>query len=162
MASDLIIRAIQSAEDGALKDVVQMFQSMYDEEANEDHIKLCEDGPEIWLKGVTKGLGKFGVILLAESGGKNIGFAHGSLRILPDYYGNIKVGFISHVYVLPAYRKMNAGKELVKELESWFASKNVHSVELDVLVTNKTGMAFWQSLGYHTELQRSRKMGNKL
>lgn len=162
MTGNLNIREIQSAEDEALKDVVRMFQSMYDEDKNVNSIKLSEDGPEIWLKGVTRGLGKFGVILLAESGGKNIGFAHGSLRILPDYYGNIKVGFISHVYVLPENRKMMAGKELVKGLEGWFASKNVHSVELDVLTNNPAGITFWKKMGYPVELYRCRKTGNEL
>ena len=162
MHDKLTIREISGSHDPALKDVVRMFQAMYDEDWDGQSLDLAKDGPEVWLKGVTKGLGRFVVILVAETGGKNIGFAHGNLRILPDYFGNHKVGFISHIYIDGIARKKGVGKLLVRRLETWFAEKQVHSVELDVLLSNPTGLAFWESMGYTAEMRRCRKKGSNL
>ena len=162
MAEELIIREILDKDDPALGDVVKMFQSVYDAEGPEQMIRLADDGAEIWLQGVLKGLGRFGVICIAGMGGKNVGFAHGSLRFIPDFYGSHKVGYISHVFVDEKVRKNGVGEALVRKLEQWFAEKKVHSVELEVLITNKTGIAFWEKLGYPAELLQSRKMGDNL
>lgn len=160
MTGDLNIREIKINSDPALKDVEHMFGMLYEEESQ--GIELAEQGAQIWLRGVMKGAGRFGVLLLASLEGQNIGFAHGNLRILPDYYGNLKVGFISHVYVKEKYRGKGFAVKLVKGLEEWFAAKEVHSVELDVLTNNQAGTAFWKKMGYSVELYRSRKMGSEL
>jgi len=162
MADKLIIREITDKNDPALEDVKNMFQSMYDAEGPDQAVQLAEKGPEIWLKGILKGLGRFGKIYLASIDGKNVGFAHGGLRLMSDFYGSHKVGHISHIFVDESARKKSVGEELVKNLEKWFAQKEVHSVELEVLITNKSGIAFWEKLGYPAELIQSRKMGNKL
>ena len=162
MTEKLIIREMLDKEDPALADVKRMFQAMYDKEDSDQAVQLIEDGPEIWLQGVRKGLGRFGVIFLASMDGKNIGFAHGGLRLMSDFYGSHKVGYISHIFVNEVARKKGVGVDLVRKLEQWFAEKGVHSVELEVLIRNKAGMAFWEKLGYPVELFQCRKMGNKL
>ena len=162
MTEKLIIREILDKDDPALADVMRMFQAMYDEEGSDQAVQLIEDGPEVWLQGVLKGLGRFGVIFLASIDGKNIGFAHGGLRLMSDFYGSHKVGHISHVFVDEVVRKKAVGVDLVRNLEQWFDEKGVHSVELEVLISNKAGMAFWEKLGYPGELLQCRKMGNKL
>ena len=108
------------------------------------------------------GTGGFGVIYLANLDGKNVGFAHGGLRLMSDFYGSHKVGHITHVFVDEWVRKKGLGESLVKKLEQWFTEKEVHSVELEVLISNKAGITFWDKLGYPAELIQSRKMGNKL
>ncbi len=162
MADKLIIRDILEKDDPALEEVKQMFQSMYDAEGPDLAVQLTEAGAETWLRGVCKGLGRFGIICIANLDGKNVGFAHGSLRILPDFYGGQKIGYISHIFVDEAVRKKGAGEGLVRKLEQWFADKEVHSVELQVLINNEAGTAFWQRMGYPLELLQCRKMGNKL
>ncbi len=162
MADKLIIREILEKDDLALEDVKRMFQSLYDAEGPDQAIQLTEGGTEIWLQGVRKGLGRFGMICIASLDGNNVGFAHGSLRILPDFYGGQKIGYISHVFVDETARKKGVGEGLVRKLEQWFADKEVHSVELEVLTNNEAGTAFWERMGYPSELLQCRKMGNKL
>lgn len=162
MHDNLTIREISNSNDPALTEVVRMFRAMYDEDRDGQSLELVAQGPELWLKGITRGLGRFNVVLVAEAGGKNIGFAHGNLRILPDYFGNHKVGFISNIYIEDSARKKGVGALLVRRLEAWFAGKKVHSVELDVLLSNPAGMAFWESMGYTAEMRRCRKNGSKL
>lgn len=163
MTQNITIREIPHGDDPTLPKVEDLFCDMY--AYMNDHglrMELAEKGEQKWLDGIRKGLGRFGVLLVAEMEGEVLGFAHGSVRLTPDYLGNKKVGVITHIYVDGQYRGKGAGESLVKGLEKWFAGKDVHSVELQVLAGNKSGIAFWEKLGYPLELNQHRKAGTEL
>ena len=125
-------------------------------------LTLAGDGPQKWLDSVKKSLGRFGVLYISVSEKEISGFAHGSLRLTPDFLGNKKVGVVTHVFVKDVERREGAGKALVSSLEKWFADQQVHSVELQVLSDNLPALDFWKKLGYQTELQQYRKLAAEL
>jgi ribosomal protein S18 acetylase RimI-like enzyme len=90
-----------------------------------------------------------------------VGFAAGNIRILPNYLGNKKVGYISHVYVSDEFKKQNIGKKLVLELENWFDEKAVAYIELEVLIDNEAAHKFWEKLGFITDNIRKIKKYEK-
>jgi GNAT superfamily N-acetyltransferase len=120
-------------------------------------LPLTDGGTEKWLKAAQNTSGKFGIVVIAKEDGKTIGFAHGMIKFLPDYLGGYPVGTITHVFVEENERRAGVGKELINELEEWFGTKNVHSVELQVITGNPGAQAFWKKLGYHEELLQFRK-----
>jgi ribosomal protein S18 acetylase RimI-like enzyme len=157
------IREILSKDDPALEKLESLFSAMYDYMSGSGlNIDLADDGAATWLKGAVQGLGRFGTLHVASIQEEIIGFAHGSIRLTPDYLGSKKVGVITHIYIDAEYRGRGVGERLVKELESWFKDKDVHSVELQVLAGNKRGIAFWEKLGYPLELNQHRKDGKKI
>ena len=157
------IREILAKDDPAFEKLESLFSDMYIYMSGSGlNIDLAEDGAATWLKGVVQGLGRFGTLQVAGIQEKIIGFAHGSIRLTPDYLGSKKVGVITHIYVDREHRGEGVGEKLVKELEKWFKTKEVHSVELQVLAGNKTGIAFWEKLGYPLELNQHRKDGRKI
>lgn len=163
MTQKINIREIIHGDDPAIIKLEALFRDMYRYMDNHGlKLELAEKGERKWLDGVIKGLGRFGVLQVAENGEAVVGFAHGSLRLTPDYLDSRKVGVITHVFVVEEYRGNRVGEDLVKGLEKWFASKDVHSVELQVLSGNKNGIAFWEKLGYPLELQQHRKAGTEL
>ena len=94
------IRELTDKQDHALADVQRMFAEMYNDML--DHglmLELADNGPEKWLVAVTKSLGRFGILLFCYDETDGLGFAHGSIRLTPDYLGNQKVGVINHVFV---------------------------------------------------------------
>jgi ribosomal protein S18 acetylase RimI-like enzyme len=121
-------------------------------------LPLAEGGTEKWLKTARNTSGKFGIVVLARDGLKEIGFAHGMLKFLPDYLGGFAVGTITHVFVDEQARRAGVGKKLVVELEAWFQMKNVQSVELQVIAGNPTAQDFWKAIGYREELLQYRKI----
>lgn len=159
MNDPIQIRAIKESSDASMEAIRTMFGEMY-AYMREHGLKLdlAGNGAQKWVENVSKGLDRFNCIFLAEENGKPTGFAHGSLRLSPDYLGNKKLGVITHVFVRDEYRKQGVGKKLVLALENWFSEKQVHSVELQVLDMNKAGIAFWQELGYPPELMQCRKI----
>lgn len=121
---------------------------------------LVEGGAEKWLKTVKNTSGKFGIVILALSENKPVGFAQGMIRFLPDYLGGYPVGLISHVFVDEKYRREGTGRELVQKLENWLIMKHVHSIELQVIGGNPGAAEFWKRLGYDLELIQYRKIIN--
>lgn len=140
-------------------EVNELFRQMYAAmDAMGLMIPLAEDGAENWVQSAKNIAGKYGITILVKNDAKAIGFAHGTLRFMPDYLGGLYIGSITHVYVDEQYRRTGIGKLLIKQLEDWFLSKKVHSIELQVIAGNQGAQSFWQKLGYHNELVQYRKM----
>ncbi|NQT78717.1 MAG: GNAT family N-acetyltransferase [Bacteroidetes bacterium] len=163
MQNKFLIQELSDKKDQRLEDVAVLFAAMYDDMLGHGlMLTLTGDGPQKWLDSVKKSLGRFGVLYISVSEKGISGFAHGSLRLTPDFLGNKKVGVITHVFVKDVERREGAGKALVSSLEKWFADQQVHSVELQVLSANLPALGFWKKLGYQTELQQYRKLAAEL
>ena len=124
-------------------------------------LPLGSGGGKKWLKMAQNTSGKFGIVILVKDYGKAVGFAHGMIRFLPDYLGGFAVGLITHVYVDDDTRRSGIGKALVNQLEDWFLTKKVHSIELQVITVNPVAKEFWKQLGYNEELIQYRKTIDK-
>jgi ribosomal protein S18 acetylase RimI-like enzyme len=81
-----------------------------------------------------------GRVLVAELDGKAIGVAKGELRE--------GLGHISFVYLEADARGQGRGRELVRELTSFFRSEGVEHVTANVEVSNEGALAFWRRLGF--------------
>lgn len=120
-------------------------------------LPLASNGGQLWMEAAMQSLGRLSVLPLALAGEKVVGFAQGTVKLLPDYLGAHKVGVVQHVYVTEAYQRQGIAEKLVKALQSWFDEKQVQSVELQVIAGNDKAMAFWKKLGFEPELQQLRK-----
>ncbi len=81
-----------------------------------------------------------GRVLVAELDGEAIGVAKGELRE--------GLGHISFVYLQADARGQGHGRELVRELTSFFRSEGVEHVTANVEVSNEGALAFWRRLGF--------------
>ncbi|MCK4568801.1 MAG: GNAT family N-acetyltransferase [Bacteroidales bacterium] len=156
------ILELTDKQDPALEQVTGLFSEMYT--YMQEHglmLELSEDGAQKWIASVKKGLGRFGILYISLHNNKISGFAHGSIKLIPDYLGSKKTGVINHVYVISDHRNAGVGKALVQSLEKWFSGLEVHSLELQVLFGNLPAVSFWDKLGYHRELLQCRKMGEE-
>ena len=64
---------------------------------------------------------------------------------MPDWE---HAGYITHFFVAPAYRKQGVGKALLATLMTWFASRAIAQVMLNVAVENAEGNGFWREQGF--------------
>lgn len=161
MQYDYTIKEITEKQDAAFDVIKELFEEMYAYMCEHGlKLELAEDGAQKWIKSVQTGLGRFGTLYVCEVNGAVKGFAHGSIRLSPDYLGSQKLGVVTHIHVSVEYRGSGAGSALLKSLERWFRKNNVASIELQVLVANEAGVAFWEKQGYSRELLQYRKMQN--
>jgi ribosomal protein S18 acetylase RimI-like enzyme len=120
-------------------------------------LKLAEDGEERWMAATLQSVNRMSVLPLALAGGQIVGFAQGTLKLMPDYLGAHKAGVVQHVYVQEAHQRKGIAEALVSALEQWFREKQVQSVELQVITHNDKALQFWQKMGYEPELRQLRK-----
>ena len=132
-----------------LHQVEKLFVQMY-EHMKDAGLKtpLIEGGEKLWRKSLEKTIGRFGKLILAVKGRDVIGFAHGIIKLSPDYLGGEKTGLITHVYVSPEERNTGVGGKMVNVLEKWFDDQNVQICELSVLSMNDMAISFWKDLGF--------------
>lgn len=148
-----LVHVLERSDDPRCPAVKDLFAAMYKEEAGYGSLAtLAPEGAALWLKGATAGLERFGRLCVAEIDGNVIGFAHGTVRLLPDYIGGGAVGSVTHIYVDPKARRSGAARSLLNSLEDWFRSKNVSRIELTVVSDNPSGRAFWAACGYEVTL----------
>jgi ribosomal protein S18 acetylase RimI-like enzyme len=151
-------RIVQLADDPALQAVLPLFTEMHSEMATQGmQLRLVPNGASMWLEGIRHGFERFGRMVVAEADGTVVGFAHGAIKLSPEHLGGERVGYVAHLFVLPAHRRAGIARALATHLNAWFAEKNVRSVELQVVRDNGAGAAFWKSLGYKVELTQLRK-----
>lgn len=145
-----------------LEQVRPLFSAMYREMKRQGLLlPLADDGADRWLNSIMPTLGRFGIVMAAAENGRLAGFAHGSIKFLPDYLGSHKTGVITHIYVQEASRDQHIGLKLVSMLEEWFREKQVYSVELQVIAGNDARL-FWEKAGFRLELHQYRKMQDPL
>jgi GNAT superfamily N-acetyltransferase len=139
-------------------DLPTLFRRMYDDMGRHGlRLPLAVDGEALWVKNVAFGVGKYAIVVGARHDDRLIGFAHGTLKSIPDYLGAQRVGFVSHIYVAPEHRRGGTARGLYRAMDDWFRDRGVKSIELQVLVDNEAAIRFWTSLGYAPELVQLRK-----
>ena len=159
--AEIKYKLLVDAEDPILGQVKSLFSEMYEGMLDQGLLlPLAVDGPDIWIEGIIPTLGRFGILALAIKGDKLIGFAHGTLKFLPDYLGGHKTGVVTHIFVKPEFRQGNVGQELLDMLEEWLKEKGVHSIEIQVIEGNDA-RRFWEKSGYSLELHQYRKFSKE-
>ncbi len=113
---------------------------------------LVEDGAQLWINSIKSTLGKLSNIYLAYDNKKIVGFVTGIIRLSPNYIGNKKIGYLSHLFILPDYRRTGAGENLSQQLDNWFKEKNVDLVEVEVIVDNTNSIKFFNKMGYKEDI----------
>lgn len=96
-------------------------------------------------------------ILLAEDGGRLIGYIRAGMEDAPDYAAAKKIGIIYDVFVEKNYRRKGVAAKLFEEALNWFLIKKISHLELNVDVRNEEAIAFWKKLGFFEYKLRMRK-----
>lgn len=149
---------LKSDDEALLEQVGIQFRMLHEHlVACGQKLKLFPGGAEQWLNGMRSALGRFVAMVVAVEDERVIGFAQGNLRFTPDYFGALKVGLVSHLYVVPQFRGQGIGTNLLTKLEEWLTDKGIHSLEVQTAYGNDAAAAFWADRGYEAELVQFRK-----
>ncbi len=122
------------------------------------HFQADENSVESWIDSFSRTLGRFSFLWVAERGGEISAFLLARLKKAPAYLGGVMVGEISDLYVDDSLRGQGIGKQLVSTAMLHFKAQKIHSVEVQVMAKNESGLAFWNSLGFQNDLILVRQM----
>jgi ribosomal protein S18 acetylase RimI-like enzyme len=89
-----------------------------------------------------------GLVLVALDEGRVIGFALSEIRGPAKVYKLERYGAIDTMAVTSSYRRRGVGKAMLREILTWFRSKDIDRVELEVLAKNIVSNSFWRKQGF--------------
>jgi len=87
-------------------------------------------------------------VLVAEEGGKLLGFAELNIRPYADGCNTDRVGFLEGWYVVPEARRRGIGRALVAAAEDWARAQGCTEFASDTLADNNVSTAAHHALGF--------------
>ena len=90
------------------------------------------------------------IALVAEENKRIIGYALGSIRSFPVFISQTKTCHFDEAFVIPEHRKKGVGGQLFSVLAKWARSKKASGITATVDARNKSSLAAWKKLGFHT------------
>jgi ribosomal protein S18 acetylase RimI-like enzyme len=93
-------------------------------------------------------------VLVADAGGKLVGFIIGLVRENPPVLLPSKYGLITDICVDPAWRRQGIGGRLFEALKVWFREKELFIIQLSVAHRNPVSQTFWRAMGCEDYLDR--------
>lgn len=99
------------------------------------------------------------LFLIAEKQQETVGFLHAFKAQTPDnpLFIPQKFAYLSALYIQPDFRKQGFGKALVEQALIWQKNNELAYFELNVLNSNPTAQAFYQSVGFTPTYQTLRR-----
>jgi ribosomal protein S18 acetylase RimI-like enzyme len=100
-------------------------------------------------------------LLVAEAGGKLVGFVHAIVRETPaiPVFVPRRYAIVDGIGVKSEFQNHGIGRILMDKMQEWAIAKGATSIELNVYEFNETAISFYERLGYQTF---SRKMSKEL
>jgi ribosomal protein S18 acetylase RimI-like enzyme len=100
-------------------------------------------------------------LLVAEVGGKLVGFVHALVRDQPalPVFVPRRYAIVDGILVRSGFQNHGIGRILMDKMQEWATARGATSIELNVYEFNEAAISFYESLGYQTF---SRKMGKEL
>ncbi len=117
-----------------------------------------EDVGLAWLSTFERTLGKFSIAYVAEDQGRVVGFILARIKRVPPYMGGVLVGELSDEWIEPEYRRLGAGDHMCRMALDWLRTKDVHSVEIQVLNANEASWKMLTSMGFQLEFRVARML----
>jgi len=87
-------------------------------------------------------------VLVAEDGGKLLGFAELNIRPYADGCNTDRIGFLEGWYVVPEARRRGIGRALVAAAEEWARAQGCTEFASDTLADNDVSTAAHHALGF--------------
>lgn len=92
-------------------------------------------------------------ILVAEDHQQVVGYLMAYIAQNPPIFPFPTYGFIADICVTHSARRNGFGEQLVKEISSWFRSRGMSNIQLNVAYHNPVSQAFWRKMGCTDYLQ---------
>jgi diamine N-acetyltransferase len=100
-------------------------------------------------------------LLVAETGGKLVGFVHAIVRDTPAFpvFVPRRYAIVDGIVVKSGIQNHGMGRIIMDKMQEWATAKGATSMELHVYEFNETAISFYEKLGYQTF---SRKMSKEI
>ena len=155
---DFVIRPATSSDVPIVTKLQQEFIDEHQKLYDSTFYALQPDAAQEWSSWALKKLqnNELGLFVALEND-TIIGYISGYSETRAPIYKLRTIGYVSNMYVLPAFRGKGVGSKLHHALLQWFKEKNIIHIELNVDARAAATIATWHHLGY-TEVGKRLRM----
>ncbi len=149
----------RKAEMGDLPGLLEIYPLLFEASAAlQPHRFQKAQQDEAFLRGTI--LGDDSDILVAEDGGRIVGFALLLQMETPPYKCVVRHGYayLMDLLVIPGYRRRGVGGELLSRAVLWAKDKGLDFVELNVLAQNEDAIRFYKKHGFFDTMKTMQHM----
>src|SRR5215207_2123351 len=115
-----------------LDDWLRLRKHLWDETGDDDHKSEMLDILDHY---------ESQLVLLADAGGRLVGFLEASIRPFVEDCHTDHVGYLEGWFVEPEFRKYGIGRRLVKTAEAWAREKGCTEMASDAEIGNDSSLA---------------------
>ena len=133
-----------------LKDIVNLsYKSAIYHKKLTPYYDTSKDVKEVLTESLKKNIySSNSCIFVAEENSKIVGYLLAFKVNRPEMFKVKKAGLIADVFIKEEYRRKGIGDKLIKECFDWFRGYKISFVEINVEVSNKQAMNFWNKKGF--------------
>ncbi|MGB9178901.1 MAG: GNAT family N-acetyltransferase [Pyrinomonadaceae bacterium] len=154
MSADVIIR---TAVDGDEEFILSLASRLADFELPPWRTpEEVEAGTRLWLKKALSSRSESACILLAERGGKLLGFIY--VHEEKDFFTGAAYGHVSEVAVDARLQGAGIGSLLMNAAEQWAQARGYGRIGLNVFAGNERARRLYEHLGYTLETVKYTKL----
>ena len=153
-----VLIVIRDGSEDDLDDVVELWKDLVDHHREfSDYYTLRRDGRRNWSKYLREKFSEKSTrLIVAEEGGRLVGFMLCLLDPVKPIFRERTVGLISDAYVVEHRRRKGIMKEMLAVALRWFRKNKVRAAEINVSAANREAKEAWAQLGFKPFAERRR------
>ena len=117
--------------------------------ARKEFTTMVRNAESLWRKWILKWIrSPDGLVLMAEDGGKPVGYSFNYVKKSNPVYRVNKLGCMSELYIVPGYRKKGISSRFKNEAFKWFRKKGLKHVCIGAHGSNKRALGIYRKWGF--------------
>ena len=92
-------------------------------------------------------------MLVCESDDNIVAYCLASIANNPPVFEEKQYGALCDLAVAESHRRQGIGESMYQTILDWFKQKNIHRIEIRVVVSNEVSTAFWKKMGFTPYLE---------
>lgn len=152
MNNDTVLR---NATVDDLDSIAALWQELMDfHKALDPHFTRSSDGHKKFAEFIRGHiLSDESCVLVGESGGNVVAYCLATVASKPPVFEEKQYGAVFDLAVCESFRRQGIGEQLFTVVQNWFRQKNIHRIEIRVVLSNETSTAFWRKMGFSPYLE---------
>lgn len=146
---------IRKAMKADVPKILPVWQELMEMHARLDPFFACREGAEkLFAEYVSGNIHEPNAcVLVAEDGGRVVGYCQGMAGKHPPLLGIDEYGQICDFAVLESYRRQGIGQRMLEKMLEWFWSHGLLRVEVRCSVHNEISRSFWRKMGFEPYME---------
>lgn len=147
--------AIRKATSDDLDSIVVLWKEFMDfHKIRDPHFTRSSDGHTNFAKFIEEQISADNsCVMVSESEGNVVAYCLATIANNPPVFEEKQYGSLCDLAVTESSRRQGIGEEMFQIVREWFKQKNIHRIEIRVVLSNEVSTAFWKKMGFNPYIE---------